>query len=135
MYQIILKCLKTSQIIQKCPKASQIVQKPPKLSQDVQKCPKGPTVDGRLYKVDSRQSTIEMSPKQKKTSTEISQKQKLYQNSHITKTKMSPLVFRTSSGYSEFDTDCLGLVYSVNFTLIWPQVGSLFRVPYQQYQN
>ena len=100
------------QIIQKCPKTSNIVPKRPILSQDVQKCPKCPTVDGRLYKVDSRQSTIEMSPSKKITSTEMSQKLKFYQNSNITKTKMSPFVVMALSGYSTFDTDCLGLVYN-----------------------
>ena len=48
------------QTIQKCPKTSKIVPKCPKLSQDVRKRPKCPTVDGRLCKVDSGQSTIKM---------------------------------------------------------------------------
>ena len=87
------------QNIPHCPKISQIVQGHPK-------CPKCPTVDGRLYKVDSRRSTIEMLPN---CWTEMSPKLKCYQNSNITKTKMSPLVVRTWSEYSEFDTALIAL--------------------------
>ena len=66
-------------------KTFQMFPKCPKLSQEVQKNRKCPSVDGRLYKVDSRQSTIKMSPKQK-----IYLDGKVTKNWNFTKTQISP---------------------------------------------